>query len=283
MEDEISASANQEEVVPGQQQEAAATEQGQENEQEHEQGAAPQDDAAFLAGFAVGSGEEPEPESAPAPEQPKLYFGKYTESEAQALLEQAGEVAKIREREAKVFGTLGSLKQAIDQLRQQPTAQAAPRINAQLTRLSAEFPEMAAMLQEDLAEAMQGGAPAQDSGAIERLVSERLEVMERKSEQKLLSVMHPDWRSIPASAEFTQWKGTLTPDELQVVSDSWDAIALGESLSKFKAWKAQTTKNKQSRQSRLESAITPKGVTQMAPTTTEGDAFLAGFKSVRGV
>lgn len=253
-----------------QQEDAAPT--GEQVEQE----AAPPSDAAFEEGFAAVNASD----AVPDPEPPK-HFGKYTEAEMQALLEQAGEVGKMREREAKVFGTLGSLKQAIDQLRAQPQPQAAPRLNAQLKRLSAEFPEMAAMLQEDLSEAL-AGAPAPPSQDVERMLDERLDRSSRYYETKLLSVMHPDWRTLPAHPEFLQWKGTLAPDELQVVHDSWDAIAVGQTLEKFKAWRAQVHKTKLSRQSRLESAMTPKGTRQMAPSTTDEDAFVAGFKSVRG-
>ena len=106
--------------------------------------------------------------------------------------------------------------------------------------------------------------------------------MTKTNETKLLSVMHPDWKSIPSTPEFAQWKGTLAPDELQVVNDSWDALSVGDALTKFKAWKAQTVQAKQQRQSRLEAAVTPRGTRQPTPSMTEQDAFLAGFKSVRG-
>lgn len=244
-----------------------------------EQEAAPsQDDAAFQQGFDAAQGAEPEPE----PEPTKM-FGKYTEDEAIALLDRISEVDKLKEREAKVFGTLGSLKQQLDQLRSQPSQVSAARIDTTLRRVSAEYPEMAEALREDLAEALQGGQGF-DSSAMERSFNEQLEKVEKKNEQKLLSVMHPDWRKIPASQEFAQWKGTLSPDELQVVDDSWDAISVGESLSRFKAWKTHTTQAaqaKQQRQNRLEAAVTPKGGSKPTPSQTDSDAFLAGFKSVR--
>lgn len=243
---------------------------------EQEQEAAPDDDAAFLEGFDAAQGVATEP----VPEPQKL-FGKYTEAQVLELLEKVGEVDKLKEREAKVFGTLGSYKQQLDQLRSQPATQ---KFDAKLERMTAEYPEMAEALREDLT-GLQGGSGF-DAEAVERIVTERLQAASQVNETKLLSVMHPDWRSIPQSDEFTQWKGTLSPEELQVVDESWDAISVGESLSTFKAWRSQTTQAaqaKQARLGRLEAAVTPKGGQKPPPAQTEQDAFLAGWKSVRGV
>lgn len=242
---------------------------------EQEQEAAPDDDAAFLEGFDAAQGVATEP----VPDPQKL-FGKYTEAQVLALLEKVGEVDKLKEREAKVFGTLGSYKQQLDQLRSQPATQ---KFDAKLERMTAEYPEMAEALREDLT-GLQGGSGF-DAEAVERIVTERLQAASQVNETKLLSVMHPDWRSIPQSDDFTQWKGNLSPEELQVVDESWDAISVGESLSTFKAWRSQTTQAaqaKQARLGRLEAAVTPKGGQKPPPAQTEQDAFLAGWKSVRG-
>lgn len=264
-------SLEEEQVAPEVDQETAL----ETPEQSEEQEAAPEQDAAFLEGFDSAQGVE----AAPVPEVAKL-FGKYTEAEVLALLEKVGEVDKLKEREAKVFGTLGSYKQQLDQLRSQP---AAKKFDAKLDRMSAEYPEMAEALREDLV-GLQGSSF--DPEAVERIVTERLEAASKVNETKLLSVMHPDWKTIPSSNEFTQWRGTLSPQELQIVDESWDALSVGNSLSTFKAWKSQATQAaqaKQSRQNRLEAAVTPKGGQKPPPAQTENDAFLAGWKSVRGV
>lgn len=249
-----------------------------------EQGAAPaepSDDAAFQAGFDTArTGGEPEPE----PEPPKLIAG-YTEDEVKGLLQKVAEVDRLKERESKVFGSLGALRQAVDALKAQPMQQAAAPLNIALKRLSQEYPEMAESLMEDLKESLGSGVGGQsfDPDAVSRIVAEKLADTSKSYELKLLSVMHPDWKAIPASPEFEQWKGTLTPDELQIVNDSWDAIAVGDTLTKFKAWKTQTSQAKQNRQSRLEAAATPtRGARTPTPSLTENDAFVAGWKSVRG-
>lgn len=259
--------------------------QGNEPAAQEEQVAAPSeqsDDAAFQAGFDTArSGGEPEPE----PEPPKLIAG-FTEDQVKELLQKASEVDRLKERESKVFGSIGALRQAIDQLRNQPQSKAAAApVNIALKRLSQEYPEMAESLMEDLKESLAGGVGGQsfDPRVVDEIVNQRLDHTSKGYEMKLLSVMHPDWRTIPASQEFAQWKGTLAPDELQIVNDSWDAIAVGDTLTKFKAWKAQTSQAKAQRQSRLEAAATPtRGARTPTPSMTENDAFVAGFKSVRG-
>lgn len=260
--------------VAGEEQDGAAVAVNEEQE------AAPsQDDAAFQEGFDTArNGGEPEPE----PEPPKLIAG-YTEDQVKELLQKAGEVDRLKERESKMFGTLGALRQAVDALKERPSAQAAAPVSIALKRLAEHYPEMAESLAEDLRESLAGGGGAQvDVSALEKSFGDRLEVVTKTNEAKLLSVMHPDWKTIPSTPEFAQWKGTLAPDELQVVEDSWDALSVGDALSKFKAWKAQTVQAKQQRQSRLEAAVTPRGTRQPTPSMTEQDAFLAGFKSVRG-
>lgn len=239
------------------------------------------DDDAFQDGFDTArSGGEPQPE----PEPPKLIAG-FTEDQVKDLLAKAAEVDKLKEREAKVFGTLGSLKQSIDAIRSQPQApqgKQVVKLNGTLKRLSAEFPEMAAMLSEDLNEALQGSGGA-SGGLDKQAMNERFEHAGKTMELKMLSMAHRNWQRDVMTPEFEQWKGTLPPDELQIVKDSWDAVAVSAALDKFKEWKSTATQAKQNRQSRLEAAITPRGNKQPTPVMSENDAFLAGFKSVRGI
>ena len=247
-----------------------------------EQAAAPEataDDAAFQAGYdAARSGGEPKPE----PEPPKLIAG-FTEDQVKELLQKAAEVDQLKARESKMFGTLGSLKQAIDAVRNQPQApQGGPvLISGALKRLSAEFPEMAALLSEDLNEALQGQPQA--GGIDQQAFRSELERSSKDMETKLLTMAHKNWRQDVQTPEFAQWKGTLPPDELHIVNDSWDAVSVSAALDKFKEWRSAATQTKQVRQNRLEAAITPKGNRQPAPSMSDEDAFVQGFKSARGI
>lgn len=247
-----------------------------------EQVAAPEataDDAAFQAGYdAARSGGEPKPE----PEPPKLIAG-FTEDQVKELLQKAAEVDQLKARESKMFGTLGSLKQAIDAVRNQPQAPQGGqvRISGSLKRLSAEFPEMAALLSEDLNEALQGQTQA--GGIDQQAFRSELERSSKDMETKLLTMAHQNWRQDVQTPEFAQWKGTLPPDELHIVNDSWDAVSVSAALDKFKEWRSAATQTKQVRQNRLEAAITPKGNRQPAPSMSDEDAFVQGFKSARGI
>jgi len=245
-----------------------------------EQVASPQeqsDDDVFQQGFNAARGIEPA-----EPEPPKLIAG-FTEDQVKELLAKAAEVDKLKERESKLFGTLGSLRQSIESVRSQAQAPQGGqvRMSGALKRMSAEYPEMAALLSEDLNEALQGSAHAGgvDQGALDAM----LDKSSRAMEVKLLTMAHRNWEKDVQTPEFAQWKGTLAPDELQIVNDSWDAVSVSAALDKFKEWRGAASQTKQVRQNRLEAAITPRGSRQPAPSMSDEDAFVAGFKHARGI
>lgn len=260
-------------------------------EQETTEASPQADDAAFLAGFkGVTEGvdeSEPsvqsEPEVEPEPEPEPVRIAGYTETELRDLLSRFQEVDRLKEREAKVFGTLGSLKQAIDAMRnQQPNATA--RISKdRFKRLSAEFPEMAEMLAEDLSGLALPQQAGLDISAVEAVINERVERASRVQETKLLSVTHKDWRQVVQEPEFAEWKGNLAPEAREVLDNGWDAELISEGLTAFKEWKSRTTQAKVSKQSRLEAAVAPKTTARAAPVQTDEDAFIKGFREARGI
>lgn len=254
--------------------------QGETAEQEREQVEpveSPEKDDSFEQGFNTVKGiESPEPE-------PEPLFAGYTKAQLDELFEKSKEVDKLRERESKVFGTLGSLKQSIEAIRSQPAATPAARLNLEgkLSRLEAEFPEMASILREDLAEAFESAGQTSQSVDVEKVIGDRLAERERAMEIRLVGMRHKDWREVVKTPEFEQWKGTLAPDELENLGNSWNAEEIADGLDKFKSWRDASVEKRQSRQQKLQAAITPKGGRQ-ATTSTETDAFLAGFRAVRG-
>ena len=241
---------------------------------------APDAEAAFAAGF---SNEEPvkEPPAEPAPQTVVL-----TAEELADLKAKAAEIDKLKEREQRIYGTLGSLKQSIDQLRNQPrpSATAVQVTKANLSKLSEMFPEMADALAQDLNGVLHTGSvdPAQFEQAVENRLNERLQQTQQMFETKVLSVVHPDWRQIVPSEDFQRWKQNLPEEVRTELDNSWDAEFIGSKLSEFKDWKGKATQGQQAKQRRLEAAITPRGNAQM-PAPTEDDAFLMGFKKARGL
>lgn len=295
----MSTEATQEQTTPEvetpevNQQAEAAGEQPAAEEQAQEQEAAPvqSDDDAFMAGFNQANGIEPEAKEnkpEPEPESKQLIAG-MTEDQLKELLEKAAEVDKLREQQAKVFGSLGSLKQSIDQLRNQPrpTATAVQVTKEKLKRLSETFPEMAEMIAEDLNGVLAGGAPASVDPAqfeelVEQKLSTKLQQTQQQFEARVLSVMHPDWKTVVPSPEFNQWKQSLPEEVREELDSSWDAEFIGSKLSEFKDWKSKTAASQQAKQRRLEAAIAPRGSAQ-PPAQSDDDAFIAGFKQARGI
>ena len=277
------------------------TETNQETEIQQEQAieVAPQDDApaaelaqdesqdagdeAFAAGF---SGEEAKPIAEPEPDPEEQSIQDFLK-EFEELKAKAAEIDKLKEREQRIYGTLGSLKQSIDQLRSQPrpSATAVQVTKEKFAKLGQMFPEMAELLAEDLNGVLTGvGAtpadPSQFEQTFDSKLTERLQqsqqAMQQQFEAKVLTVMHPDWRQVVPSPEFQQWKQSLPEETRAELDTSWDAEFIGSKLNEFKDWKSKATQGQQAKQRRLEAAITPKGGAQ-APVPTVEDAFIQGF------
>lgn len=249
-------------------------------------------EAAFAAGF---TGEESKPEAAqaeplkeeePQPE-PEPQTVTLTAEELADLKAKAAEIDKLKEREQRIYGTLGSLKQSIDQLRNQPrpSATAVQLTKEKFAKLGQMFPEMAELLAEDLNGVLTGAGatpvdPAQFEQVVESKLNERLQqsqqAMQQQFEAKVLTVMHPDWRQVVPSEEFQKWKQSLPEETKAELDNSWDAEFIGSKLTEFKDWKSKATQGQQAKQRRLEAAITPKGGAQ-APVPTVEDAFIQGF------
>lgn len=247
-------------------------------------------EAAFAAGFTGHEAEaaQPEPPKQEEPE-PEPQTVSLTADELADLKAKAAEIDKLKEREQRIYGTLGSLKQSIDQLRSQPrpSATAVQVTKEKFAKLSTMFPEMAELLAEDLNGVLAGAGaspvdPSQFEQALDTKLNERLyqsqQAMQQQFEAKVLSVMHPDWRQTVATPEFEKWKQAL-PEQTRVQLDnSWDAEFIGSKLTEFKDWKSKATQGQAQKRSRLEAAITPKG-SPNAPVKTVDDAFLEGFKN----
>lgn len=271
-------------------------------------------EAAFEAGFASVRGDEPPTqEAAPAESddkpavqteaqpkeatpEPAAVLAGMTEDQIKALLVKAGEVdglkAETETRVRQVFGKLGELNSLVQQLQKSRSESTGVKLDpSKLTRLNTEFPEMAQMLAADLAEALAASPAGQasvDPAQVDQLVSSRLSDLEEKlqhqMEMRWLSRTHKDWQSVVGSSDFRLWKdNVLAKDEAARLDESWDAEFIGGKLSEFKDWKEKSTRTATNKQKRLEAALTPQGAGASGPTAmTEEDAFLAGWKAVRG-
>jgi hypothetical protein len=224
----------------------------------------------------------PEPEASPAP--PPVDLAKLQAT-----------VQALEQREGKVFGALGAMKQAIDALKSPQRTAASTKVTAAaLKRLSQEFPQLAEYLAEDLNEVLQGGQPATPPSTepapataapatpAPPPVTDGPDPVTRQAEMRVVDGLHPGWKDKVRSTEFQGWLATKPEAEQTKFLTSWSADDVIGTLKAFDDWTAEAARAKQSKQQRLEAAVAPRGNPQQAPAQTEDDAFEEGFRSVRG-
>jgi hypothetical protein len=190
----------------------------------------------------------------------------------------------------KLHGKFGEINRALQELQKNGTGKPALNLaTAKFKRLQENFPELAEMLAEDLNESAElgsSGAPDVQALVDEKVQGIRTELetkMEQKMQMSLLKIQHRDCFDIYQSDDFKVWKQTLPAEEQQKIEDSWDAEYLGQKLTEFKSWRDNKSQGSEKRRSRLERAITPKGVSTAAKpgAMTEEDGFNAAFKTKR--
>lgn len=275
-----------------------------------------QEAAGFEAGFAEASGHEMPPvESEPQPEPQSAAPEPEPEPEVEEIIPEFGltpsamrqRLARIDELDAlkaemqqmvqhrdRQYGTIGELKQRLQQMQDRPAQSSTRLTSASLKRLSGEYPELAELLAQDLSEAIEtGGTPATaafDPQQIEELLAKRSSEFERRAQdgtmkqvqQLLLARDHPDWKDVAASADFTLWKSNLDPRERTMLDNTWDSGVISSAITAYKSWQGKQQERTVSKRNRLERAIQPNGVYATNDTAGEVDAFMAGFNAVRG-
>lgn len=202
-------------------------------------------------------------------------------------------------------GKIGSLKQTLDAVQAAAAKGQAPTAR-QLTRLKAEFPELAELLQADLADPGEtvdapgaGGASGDAPGAapnqvdppaqVDPMSDPRVVHTLRQQSQQIVDAVHPDWKDLARSPEFNEWRTNLPPAAQQLLASSWDANVLVPAFKDFKTWrddraaKASAQADASSkRNKRLEHATqATNGRTPGANAVDDDEAFASGFKSVR--
>lgn len=276
-------------------------ERGVESEPEPDTPAAEPEAAAAVAetpetvAAAAGTetpGVEPEPQ--------KLIAG-LTEEQVAAALSRTGALQSTID---KMAGRLGSLMQQIESLKANPpTTQVAQQaLDLKLEKLSAQFPELANLLREDLSTLQQAQAaspaPAAPSGltqeqfdaALNARLAGATEQLTEQMEAKILTIQHPDWLEIIKTPQFALFRDNVLPPGVgQQLMSSSDSTFISAKLTEFKEWRAKSQAPAPAkpaippaRQSRLAQAVIPNG-DRSAPKApqTEEDAFIAGFKNAR--
>lgn len=214
-------------------------------------------------------------------------FAQITEAQLTDLMAKANQFDDSKRKIDTLSGHIGGLKQTLEGLKQQQV-KIGP---GQLKRLSAEFPELAEMLAEDLGSLSGSTVDPQDiDKRVQAIVDEKLQ-KDVSAEIEILSEVHSDWKDVNASPEFAQWKSTLTPARRAKLENSVDGEYIASRMTEFKAAQAAKDKaakeaaeaaNKQSsntRQKRLEAAVPPRGTGGQTTSRNEQSDFMAGWNS----
>ena len=239
---------------------------------------------------------------APAAEPAKLIAG-LTEEQVASALANAG---NLRGTVDKMAGRMGQLMQQLEALKQTPptTKQAQAAFDLKLEKLSAAFPELAAILKEDLASIGSApSAPVADAPPpglsqedLDKLITERLNSMGAQTreiiETRVLSVIHPDWNDLIREPQFALFRDNVLPAGVgKQLMESEDAAFIAGKLTQYKEWKAAQSKPAAPapapvaapRANRLANAVMPAPArAPAAGPVTEEDAFTAAFNRERG-
>jgi len=216
----------------------------------------------------------------------------------------ADDAAEMRAELRKVYGRIGQLNDELRQLKTAKEAEGKPAAATQveLSRLKAEYPDLADVLTEDLAKALGGlAAKGSDPKEVEDLVNQRVETRAAQIAADLRDAAvldaHPNWKQDlftqdqatgqkTPTADYLAWRKTLSEDEARGFETSTNPYRVIRGLTSFYDWKkkaadaaAAATKAQAEKQQRLEQAVTPQGVPRASPPTLSDDeAMRKGFE-----
>lgn len=269
-----------------------------------------EEQAAFESGFQTASGKdvpnpvqvepkeeepevepvEPEQEESPAeePTTEEEEVAGIPVSQLKSMLAKTAEFdnlkAELVTTRDRMFGKIGELQRTLNEVQQRPSQAGVKLAAAQLKRLSAEYPDLAEALAQDLSEVSAPEAQAQPQIDLDSYGQQITSQVQQQFETRLVEMIHPDWRETVKEPDFVIWKQGLPDDLRQGLDTSWDATFISQGLAAYKEWRDGQRVKAQSKKQRLEAAVQPSGVPQrQSAVADEADAFMAGFNSVRGV
>jgi len=239
---------------------------------------------------------------AAAPAAPE--YVQITKEEFEGLKASAAAVEELRttltQNSDKAFGKIGGIERLIRELQNTtPAGEAVELSEEDMAEFAAEYPELATMQRTVFNKALSkiklrgtGTGEAFDPAKLEEMVAPRIDTalkgvddrVEYLVESRLLSREHPDWREVVDAGKpdsknaYRTWLATQPAEYQKLVNSTFDSSVISEALTKFKAAeKAKATASQ--RQSRIDAAVTPRGVGGHAAAPSEDDDFNEGFRS----
>ncbi len=230
-------------------------------------------------------------------EEVKALFAGFTEDEVKSAFSKAQQFDELNSRLTKThdtaFGKIGQLEQTIKELKQ--AKESTSTFTKDSFKALAEYlddDDMATALAQDLSSLHMGGQQQAevDYNAINASFEEKFLAMsqsftsqtdanKRDFETKLLTIQHPDWETVNASDEFTNWKATLKQEARDTLNTTWDGSVLGNAFTSFKTWQAKKTDIADKKQQRLQDGVLPSSTSSRTQAPAD-DAFNQGLTQV---
>jgi hypothetical protein len=195
----------------------------------------------------------------------------------------------------KIYGELGSIKQALKELREaKPVSSAAvpdapsvelAAILAEVDRVAEEFPDLAGPLANAIkALGAQRSAPV--AAAAVPLSDEdfntRYEARRQDDAKQALAEDHPDWATLADTPEYKGWLKTLEEGYRNRFVNTWNPSVVSKGLTEFKTWRAAAQAATTEKTNRLMAAITPAGEGTPTPSQLPDSAGISvGYNKVR--
>lgn len=242
---------------------------------------------------------KPAPAAAPsAPEYVQL-----TKDEHATLTAAAAKTAGFEAQLSKAFGTIGNMQQIVNKLQSQtPSGEKVEVPKVAFAKLRESFPEVADLLEADMAENLKGlRGTGSDDAKPEPVVDQAAlktaaEAIDTQRQIENLEDQHPTWREIVGAVsdgkfdpnnEFRKWLATQPVEYQTKVNETRSAGVLSRAIDKFQASLKPATPpapavpdpKDAARRGRIEGAVQPRGDGgQPPPAKTAKDEFQEGFE-----
>ena len=207
----------------------------------------------------------------------------------QTIAELNGTPASVR----KIYGELGSIKQALKELREKPAAASEPAspapeltaLLAEVDRVAEEFPDLAGPLANAIKARGSQRQPAAAAAPVQLSDEDfnaRYEVRKQAEAREALTEEHDDWETVPSLPEYKDWLKTLDEKSRYRFLNTWNPAVVSKGLTEFKTWRVTAQAAKAAKDNRLKSAITPAGEGAPTPSQLPDSAGISvGYNKVR--
>lgn len=233
--------------------------------------------------------ETPTPDVPDTPEPDPEVIPGYTAKQITERFARMDELAsKFEKSRDKTAGTIGELKQVVDELKRTPAGQPIQVTAEQFKDLAEEYgDEMAKRLASGLNGIFVPSPQAPDLTQFDQKLSESQAETQRKVEYAIVYARHDDFEDVIKSEDFGKWRGQLSPTDTErftKASTSFNGREVSKLVSEFKAWRDKPKETPKPTPSRLEKTVLPKSDGSRAKSGVLPDSagLSAGFNRVRG-